>query len=42
MMDRFSAILNYLDNGKTLKAVKCDKYQDKSVGEFPTEISLAV
>ena len=35
-------MLNYLDNGKKLKVVKCNKYQDKSIGEFPTEISLTV
>jgi len=29
-------MLNYLDNSKVLKVVKCDKYQGKSVGEFPT------
>ena len=42
MVNKFSAILNYLDNGKILKIVKCDKYQDKNAREFPTKISLAV
>ena len=42
MVNKFSAGLNYLDNGKMLKVVKFDKYQDKSVGKFPTEISLVV
>ena len=36
------ALLNYLDNIKILKAKKYDNYQDKCVGECPTEFSLAV
>ena len=42
MVNHFSAILNYLVNSKILKVVECDKYHDKSVREFPTEISRAV
>ena len=42
MVNKFSAGLNYLDNGKMLKVVKFDKYQDKNIGEFPIEISLAI
>ena len=42
MVNQVSLLVNYLNKNKIPKAIKCDNYQDKRVGKFPTEIYLAV